>query len=81
MLIFIFSLLFERDKRIYLYIRHTRQVLYINVYLVLMSGTKVWPELVGRTFQEASMRILAFDNSQDKIRLEMLNFVLRCDVF
>ncbi|CAF0742483.1 unnamed protein product [Adineta ricciae] len=27
-----------------------------------MSGTKIWPELVGRTFQEASLRILAFDN-------------------
>ncbi|UJR14493.1 hypothetical protein I4U23_001489 [Adineta vaga] len=28
-----------------------------------MSGNKVWPELVGRTFAEASYAILAFDHS------------------
>jgi hypothetical protein len=27
-----------------------------------MSGTKQWPELVGKTFDEASHAILAFDN-------------------
>ena len=28
-----------------------------------MSGTKQWPELVGKTFDEASKAILAFDAS------------------
>ena len=31
-----------------------------------MSENKEWPELVGKTFQQASQAILAFDSSKNK---------------
>jgi hypothetical protein len=31
-----------------------------------MSGQKVWTELVGQTFQQASQVILAYDSGKNK---------------
>ena len=39
-----------------------------------MSGTKQWPELVGKTFEQASQAILSFNSGKDLDYIILLLF-------